>query len=57
VYDEKGSLEQQVEVGWKQVRLNQGSHVLRVSCSFSGDGDLKLQGMVKLKDKVELIGS
>jgi hypothetical protein len=57
VYDEKGSLQQQVEVGWKQIRLNQGSHVLRVSCTFGGDGNLKLQGMVKLKDKVELIGS
>ena len=55
LYDEKGSLKKKAEVGWNGTRLDKGSHALRVSCTFSSDSDLELQGVVKLKDKVEAI--
>jgi len=55
LYGPRGSLKKKVEVDWEQHRLDKGSHTLRVSCSYNGDSDLELQGVVKLKDKVELI--
>ena len=57
LYDTRGSLKKKFEVEWGQVKLAKGKHTLRVSCSFSNDADLLLQGMIKLKDKVELIGA
>jgi hypothetical protein len=56
LYDERGSLKKQYEADWNKLTLHQGSHTLRVSCRFSGDADLVLQGVVKLKDRIELIG-
>ena len=55
IYDAKGSLKKKLEVDWEALRLAKGSHTLRVSCSFSGADDLVLQGMVKLKDRTEII--
>lgn len=57
IYDAKGSLRKKLEVDWNQLSLDKGKHLLRVSCSFSTDADLVLQGMVKLKDKIEVITS
>jgi len=55
-YDEKGSLKKKTEVEWKADLLNKGSHSLRVSCNFSSS-DLVLQGVIKLKDKREIIAA
>ena len=55
IYDAKGSLKKKVKVDWEALSLAKGSHTLRVSCTFSGGDDLVLQGMVKLKDRVDNI--
>ena len=55
LYDARGSLKKKEEVNWERTRLDKGSHVLQVSCTFSSDCDLELQGLVKLKDKTEAI--
>ena len=57
IYDAKGSLRKKLEVDWNQLSLDKGSHKLRVSCKFSNEADLVLQGMVKLKDRIEIITS
>ena len=57
LYDNKGSLKKKYEVEWGQAKLDTGSHTLRVSCDYSSDADLELQGMVKLKERVEVISS
>lgn len=57
LYDERGSLKKQYEVDWGQVKLEQGKHNMRVSCTFSSDADLILQGTVKLKDKIEVLAA
>jgi len=57
LYDNKGSLKKKYEVDWGQAKLDTGSHTLRVSCNFSSDADLELQGTVKLKDRVEMISA
>jgi hypothetical protein len=55
LYDDRGSLKKKYEVDWEQPKLDKGSHTLRVSCAFSSDAGLVLQGTVKLKDRIELI--
>ena len=55
IYDNKGSLKRKKEVQWGSIKLDHGSHVLRVTCSFSSDSDLELKGVIKLKDKLEPI--
>ena len=57
LYDARGSLRKKLEMEWKEPELDKGSHTLRVHCTFSGGSDLELKGVVKLKDKVELIPS
>jgi len=57
LYDDRGSLKKKYEVDWGQAELGICSHTLRVSCSFSSDADLELQGMVKLKDRIEVLRS
>jgi len=57
LYDDRGSLRKKLEVDWKQLSLDKGFHILRVSCNFSNDAELVLQGIVKLKDRVEVITS
>jgi hypothetical protein len=55
LYDDRGSLKKKYDVEWEQVRLDNGTHTLRVSCMFSSDANLELQGMVKLKDRIEVL--
>lgn len=55
LYDDRGSLKKKFEVEWKQLSLNKESHTLSVSCNFSPDSDLVLQGVIKLKARVEVI--
>jgi hypothetical protein len=55
IYDAKGSLRKKLEVDWNQLSLDKGKHTLRVSCDFNTDSDLVLKGMIKLKDKTEVI--
>jgi hypothetical protein len=55
LYDDRGSLKKKFEVEWKQLLLDKGKHTLSVSCSFSTDSNLVLQGVVKLKDRLEAI--
>jgi hypothetical protein len=54
-YDAKGSLKKRTEMDWGQIELSKGSHTLQVSCGFDSKGDLQLEGVVKLKDKVDVI--
>jgi len=53
LYDTRGSLKEKYQVEWNQAKLKTGKHTLRVSCNFSPDSDLLLQGTVKLKDRIE----
>jgi len=55
LYDARGSLKKKVEIDLGQIPLSKGSHTLRVSCTFSSDSDLELQGLVKLLGKTETI--
>lgn len=55
LYDDRGSLRKTYEVDWGYTELNKGSHTLRVSCAFSSDADLMLQGLVRLKDRIEVL--
>ncbi len=57
LYDDRGSLIKKVEVDWKDHKLQKGPHTLRVNCSFGGNRELQLRGVVKLKDKVEVISA
>jgi hypothetical protein len=55
LYDDRGSLKKKYEVERGEKKLDKGRHTLRVSCDFSSDAGLVLQGMVKLKDKTEVL--
>lgn len=55
VYDEKGRVKTGKELGVEQLKLIEGSNNLRISAEFSGGDDIKLEGYVRLKDKVESI--
>jgi hypothetical protein len=55
LYDDRGSLKKKTGVDRETGKLTKGTHSLRVSCAFSSDSDLVLQGMVKLKDRLELL--
>lgn len=55
LYDERGSLKKNVELDLEKTSLPKGSHTLQLSCSFSSDSDLELQGLVKLLGKTETI--
>jgi len=57
LYDARGSLKKRLNVDWKKVRLDKGAHSLRVSCNFKDDPDQLLHGMVKLKERIEVIAS
>jgi len=57
LYDDRGSLKKKMQVDWKNHQPRKGPHTLRVNCSFGGDRELQLQGVVKLKDKVEVIST
>jgi hypothetical protein len=55
LYDDRGSLKKKYQVDWEVGKLHKGIHSLRVSCDFSSDADLVLQGMVKLKDRIDVL--
>jgi hypothetical protein len=55
LYDDRGSLKKKFQGEWGALKLAQGPHSLRVSCNFNGGADLKLEGVVKLKDRIEII--
>jgi hypothetical protein len=57
LYNDRGSLIKKVDVGWGPGDLYTGAHILRVSCSFESGRDMMLRGMVKLKDRVEIISA
>ena len=57
VYDEKGSLKQKKDIDFGGINIDQGIHSLRVTCSFTSDIDLRLKGMVRLKDRVDIISN
>ena len=57
LYDDRGSLKKKYEAEWGLVKLDKGSHTLRVSCKFRGDAELVLKGRVKLKYKVEVLSA
>ena len=55
VYDEKGRLKTKVDLDIEGIDLEDGDNNLRVSAEFSSGADLKLEGYIRLKDKVESI--
>ena len=57
IYDEKGRLKTKIDLDVKGLELEDGDNNLRVSADFSSDADIKLEGYVRLKDKVEEIKS
>ena len=57
VYDEKGRLKTKIDLDVEGIELEQGDNNLRVSAGFSSDADIKLEGYVRLKNKVDEIKS
>ena len=55
IYDARGTLKKKMEVEWGQIKLDHGSHSLRVTCHFSSDSDIVIQGVIKMKGKLEII--
>lgn len=55
IYDEKGRLKSIEELDISTIALSEGAHNLRISADFSEEADLKLEGYVRIKDKVESI--
>ena len=57
IYDEKGRLKKIEELTVDGIKLSDGANNLRVSAEFSDGAELKLEGYVRVKDKVEVIKS
>ena len=55
VYDEKGRMKNIVELDLEGIEMMRGSNNLRISADFSDNADLKLEGYVRIKDRVDLI--
>lgn len=55
VYDEKGRFKDKLELDVDQLKLSTGENNLRISAEFSDGADIKLEGYVRLKDKVDQI--
>lgn len=55
VYDEKGRLKTKVDLEIEGIELENGDNNLRVSAEFENGADIKLEGYVRLMDKVETI--
>ena len=56
LYDDKGALKKKFETDWGSFQLGTGMHTIRVSCSFNPGSDLILHGVLKLKDKIGILG-
>ncbi|MCK5369335.1 MAG: hypothetical protein KAQ62_12310, partial [Cyclobacteriaceae bacterium] len=55
IYDEKGRVKKIEELEIDGIGMDKGSNNLRISAEFSDGADLKLEGYVRLNDKVETI--
>ena len=55
VYDEKGRMKAIEEIDLEGIDMTQGAHNLRISAEFSDVADMKLEGYVRIKDRVDLI--
>jgi hypothetical protein len=55
VYDEKGRMKKMVKLDIEGIEMTRGSNNLRISAEFSDNADMKLEGYVRLKDKVDTI--
>ena len=55
VYDEKGRLKAVKELDVEELNLSVGANNLRISADFGDGDDIKLEGYVRLEDKVETI--
>ncbi len=53
LYDAKGRLKEKVELDIEELKLTTEMNNLRINAEFSEDADIKLEGYVRLKDKVE----
>lgn len=56
VYDEKGRFKDKLELDLDELQLSTGENNLRISAEFSDGADIKLEGYVRLMDKVETLG-
>ena len=55
VYDEKGRFKKALELTVDSLKLSPGNNNLRIGAQFSGSNDVKLEGYVRLKDKIDII--
>jgi len=55
VYDEKGRIQHILELEIDHIELTEGLNNLRISAEFSESADLRLEGYVRLNDKVDYI--
>ena len=55
IYDEKGRVKKIEELEIDGIGMDKGLNNLRISAQFSDGADLKLEGYVRLKDKVQTI--
>ena len=55
VYDEKGRLKAQEKIDFAHLKLDKGMHTFRVSCDYSEEDGIELKGVIRLKDKVDVI--
>lgn len=54
VYNEKGQFFEKIEAGFSNIKLDKGSHTIRISCDYS-NSELKLKGEIRLQEKVDVI--
>jgi len=53
-YDNKGRLKNIRQIDFDNINITKGNHSIRVTCEYSNT-ELELKGVVKLKDKVDII--
>ena len=57
VYDEVGRFKEKLDTGITGLKLENGSNSIRVSCNFADGSDIRLEGYVRLADRVETINA
>jgi hypothetical protein len=55
VYDEVGRFNEELSINSSGISLEKGPNSIRVSCDFADGSDIRLEGYVRLKDRVETI--
>jgi hypothetical protein len=55
LYDEKGRLKEKIKLDVDHLKLTTGENNLRISAEFSDNADIKLEGYVRVKEKIENI--